>query len=78
MHDRVDGAHRVSKRGRVGEVAEGDLHAHEANTGNGVWEAKLPAGANTGVAVSGNTLLVPAGVPQGQGQQAALVAYRLP
>lgn len=57
---------------------EGDLFALEANTGNVVWEAKLPAGSNTGVAVSGNTLLAPAGLPEGQGQQAALVAYRLP
>jgi outer membrane protein assembly factor BamB len=57
---------------------EGDLFAFEANTGNPAWEAKLPAGTNTGVAVSGNTLIAPAGLPQGQGQQAALVAYRLP
>jgi outer membrane protein assembly factor BamB len=57
---------------------EGNLYALEANSGNVVWEAKLPAGANTGVAVSGNTLLAPAGLPEGQGQQAALVAYRLP
>jgi outer membrane protein assembly factor BamB len=57
---------------------EGDLYALEANTGNIAWEAKLPAGSNTGVAVSGDTLLAPAGLPEGQGQQAALVAYRLP
>jgi outer membrane protein assembly factor BamB len=56
----------------------GDLLALNADTGSAVWESKLPAGTNTGVAVSGNTLLAPAGVPQGQGQQAALVAYRLP
>jgi outer membrane protein assembly factor BamB len=57
---------------------EGDLFALEADTGNVVWESKLPAGTNTGVAVSGNTLLAPAGLPEGAGQQAALVAYRLP
>jgi outer membrane protein assembly factor BamB len=56
----------------------GDLFALEANTGNAVWEAKLPAGSNTGVAVAGNTLIAPAGLPEGAGQQAALVAYRLP
>jgi outer membrane protein assembly factor BamB len=56
----------------------GDLFALDAETGNAVWEAKLPAGSNTGVTVSGNTLLAPAGLPEGQGQQAALVAYRLP
>jgi outer membrane protein assembly factor BamB len=57
---------------------EGNLYALEANTGSVVWEAKLPAGANTGVAVAGNTVIAPAGLPQGAGQQAALVAYRLP
>jgi outer membrane protein assembly factor BamB len=57
---------------------EGDLFALDANTGSVVWEAKLPAGTNTGVAVSGDTLIAPAGLPEGQGQQAALVAYRLP
>jgi|HubBroStandDraft_2_1064218.scaffolds.fasta_scaffold11083_2 outer membrane protein assembly factor BamB len=57
---------------------EGDLLALNAETGSAVWESKLPAGTNTGVAVSGDTLLAPAGLPEGQGQQAALVAYRLP
>jgi outer membrane protein assembly factor BamB len=57
---------------------EGDLLALDADTGNVVWESKLPAGSNTGVTVSGNTLLAPAGLPEGAGQQAALVAYRLP
>jgi outer membrane protein assembly factor BamB len=57
---------------------EGNLYALDANTGNAAWEAKLPAGANTGVAVAGNTLIAPAGLPQGAGQQATLVAYRLP
>ncbi len=57
---------------------EGDLLALDANTGSVTWESKLPAGTNTGVAVSGNTLLAPAGLPEGAGQQAALVAYRLP
>jgi outer membrane protein assembly factor BamB len=57
---------------------EGNLYALEANTGNVVWEAKLPAGANTGVAVAGDTVIAPAGLPEGAGQQAALVAYRLP
>ncbi len=28
VYDRVDAAHRVAKRRRVGEVAERDLHAH--------------------------------------------------
>ena len=28
MHDRVDAAERIAKRGRVREVAERDLHAH--------------------------------------------------
>ena len=28
MHDRVDAPERVPERGRIGEVAERDLHAH--------------------------------------------------
>ena len=28
MHDRVDAAHGVAKRGRVREIAERDLHPH--------------------------------------------------
>ena len=38
---------------------------------------QLPAGSNTGVAVSGNTLIAPAGLASAEGQTPELVAYRL-
>jgi glucose dehydrogenase len=57
---------------------EGALDAFEASTGNVVWEVKLPAGTNTGVAVEGDTLIAPAGVPLANGQTPEITAYRLP
>jgi glucose dehydrogenase len=49
------------------------------NTASGAveWHTQLPAGTNTGVAVSGDTLIAPAGFPTSGGQQPQLVAYRL-
>jgi outer membrane protein assembly factor BamB len=55
---------------------EGALYAFDAKTGNVVWEAKLPAATNTGVVVSGNTLIAPAGLAAGAGQTPEIVAYR--
>ncbi len=55
---------------------EGALYAFDANTGNVVWEAKLPAATNTGVVVSGDTLIAPAGLAAGAGQTPEIVAYR--
>jgi outer membrane protein assembly factor BamB len=57
---------------------EGKLYAFNANSGATVWESQLPAGANTGVAVDGDTLLAPAGLAFASGQTPGLVAYRLP
>jgi glucose dehydrogenase len=56
---------------------EGRVYAFEANTGKLVWQEALPAGANTGVTVSGDTVIVPAGVATAPGQTAEIVAYRL-
>jgi outer membrane protein assembly factor BamB len=55
---------------------EGALYAFDAKTGNVVWETKLPAATNTGVAVSGDTLIAPAGLAAGNGQTPEIVAYR--
>jgi outer membrane protein assembly factor BamB len=55
---------------------EGALYAFNANTGSVVWETKLPAATNTGVVVSGNTLIAPAGLAAGAGQTPQIVAYR--
>jgi outer membrane protein assembly factor BamB len=56
---------------------EGTVSGFDAKTGGEVWTASLPAGSNTGVAVSGDTLLVPAGLALAEGQRPALVAFRL-
>ncbi|HVQ60319.1 MAG TPA: PQQ-binding-like beta-propeller repeat protein [Solirubrobacterales bacterium] len=56
---------------------DGTVHGVDAKTGGEVWQGALPAGSNTGIAVSGDTLVAPAGIPTAEGQEAALVAYRL-
>ncbi len=56
---------------------DGIVHGLDASTGGEVWTANLPAGSNSGVAVSGDTLIVPAGLPTAEGQKAKLVAFRL-
>jgi alcohol dehydrogenase (cytochrome c) len=56
---------------------EGTLHGLDAETGGEVWSASLPAGSNSGMTASGDTLIVPAGLPTAEGQTPALVAYRL-
>jgi outer membrane protein assembly factor BamB len=57
---------------------EGNLYAFAANSGSIVWEDKLPAGTNTGVSISGDMLVAPAGLPVESGQTAELTAFRLP
>lgn len=55
----------------------GELVALSTATGAVEWQTQLPAGTNTGVAVSGDTLIAPAGFAGTSGQQPQLVAYRL-
>jgi outer membrane protein assembly factor BamB len=57
---------------------DGAVYALDTKTGGEVWQATLPAGINTGVAVSGEFLIAPAGLPLAEGQTAQVVAYRLP
>ena len=57
---------------------EGTVHALDAKTGGEVWQGALPAGTNTGVTVSGDTLIAPAGLPVAEGQTPEIVAFRLP
>jgi glucose dehydrogenase len=56
---------------------DGSLYALDASNGSVLWDTALPAGANTGVVVSGNTLIAAAGVAQSASQTPELVAYRL-
>jgi outer membrane protein assembly factor BamB len=56
---------------------DGTVHGLDVNTGGEVWTASLPAGSNSAVTASGDTLVVPAGIASAEGQKPALVAYRL-
>lgn len=58
-------------------ASEGLVYALDDKTGREVWSAELPAGINAGLAVSGDTLLAPAGVEVGPEETPELVAYRL-
>lgn len=58
-------------------TSDGTLYAFDTEDGNDVWETSLPAGINAGLAISGDTLLAPAGVPAEEGQTPQIVAYRL-
>jgi alcohol dehydrogenase (cytochrome c) len=56
---------------------DGTVHGLDAKTGGEVWSGALPAGSNSAVAVSGDTLVVPAGIPTAEGQKPALVAFKV-
>ncbi len=56
---------------------DGQIHGLDGQTGGEVWQGSLPAGTNSGVAVSGDTLLAAAGLPLAEGQRPQLVAFRL-
>jgi outer membrane protein assembly factor BamB len=56
---------------------DGVVHGLDAAGGNEVWTEELPAGSNSGMTASGNSLIVPAGLPLAEGQIPALVAYSL-
>jgi outer membrane protein assembly factor BamB len=55
----------------------GTIYGYDAKTGREVWSASLPAASNTGLAVSGDTLVVPAGIPAAEGQKAEIATFRL-
>jgi outer membrane protein assembly factor BamB len=56
---------------------DGTVHGLDGETGGEVWSAALPAGSNSGMTASGDTLVVPAGIAVAEGQQPSLVAFRL-
>jgi outer membrane protein assembly factor BamB len=58
-------------------ISTGVVYAFDARTGKQVWEARLPAGTNTGVAVSGDMVIVPAGLITQLGEVPELLALRL-
>ncbi len=55
----------------------GNVMAFDAKTGKELWKAKLPAGSNSPIAITGDYLIVPAGFPMEDGQTAQLVAYKV-
>jgi outer membrane protein assembly factor BamB len=56
---------------------DGVIHGLDAKTGGEVWQGSLPAGTNSGVMVSGDTLVAAAGLPLAEGQAPQLVAFKL-
>ena len=56
---------------------DGNVHGLDVNTGGEVWTASLPAGSNSAVTASGDTLVVPAGIASAEGQTPELVAYSI-
>jgi outer membrane protein assembly factor BamB len=58
-------------------TVDGTLHGLDANTGGELWTAALPAGSNSGVVASGDSLIVAAGIAVAEGQVPSLVAFHL-
>jgi outer membrane protein assembly factor BamB len=56
---------------------DGQVYGLSTKTGDTLWSATLPAATNTGVAVSGDTMIAAGGLATAQGQTPGLVAYRL-
>jgi outer membrane protein assembly factor BamB len=56
---------------------DGNIHAFETASGNEAWTAALPAGINTSVSISGDTVIAPAGIAAAEGQKPKMVAFRL-
>ncbi|HEX4812615.1 MAG TPA: PQQ-binding-like beta-propeller repeat protein [Nonomuraea sp.] len=56
---------------------DGTVHAVSTRTGKLVWQTALPSPTNSPVAINGPYLIAVGGWPQGPGQRAEIVAYRL-
>lgn len=56
---------------------DGVVRALDGESGELAWEGKLPASSNSGLAISGDTVVVPAGVSGATGGSPAVVAYSL-
>ena len=56
---------------------DGTIRGLDAAIGKEVWSEELPAGSNSGVTASGDTLIVPAGIAVAEGQVPSLVGYSL-
>ena len=56
---------------------DGTLYGLDASNGTEVFKTKLSAGTNAPVGVYGDTVVTAASFPQGPGQKALIIAYRL-
>ncbi|MDO8214095.1 PQQ-binding-like beta-propeller repeat protein [Conexibacter sp. CPCC 206217] len=56
---------------------DGTIYALDVDNGQIVWQERLPAGTNATIAIAGDTLITAASFPQGPGQQAQIIAYRI-
>lgn len=56
---------------------DGKLRAYSIEDGSEAWASDLGAGTNSPLAIAGDTLVTAAGFPQGAGQKAQLVVYKL-
>jgi outer membrane protein assembly factor BamB len=56
---------------------EGSVYALDAASGGELWVETLPAGINTSVSISGDTVIAPAGIASAEGQTPEIVAFRL-
>jgi outer membrane protein assembly factor BamB len=55
----------------------GEVVAFDAKSGEIIWQEELPAGANSPIAISGEYLITAAGYPEGAGEKAQVVAFKL-
>jgi outer membrane protein assembly factor BamB len=55
----------------------GEVAALSRANGSIVWTSRLPAGSNSTLAITGDTLLAGAGLPLSSTDHTALVAYRI-
>ncbi len=56
---------------------DGMLRAYSVADGREVWAGDLGGGTNSPLAIAGDTIVTAAGFPQGAGQKAQLVVYKL-
>jgi outer membrane protein assembly factor BamB len=56
---------------------DGTVRGLDIDSGGELWSAALPAGSNSAVTASGDTLVVPAGIATAEGQKPEIVAYSL-
>ncbi len=72
------GAATISNNVVYTTTFDGTVWGLNADTGDVLWSAKLPAGTNTPVAVGGGAVVTAGSFPQSKSQKALIVAYTLP